>query len=38
LTKSLLCNVAVIIRDAIFFRVFKSISEKLFQVFKEDSV
>jgi hypothetical protein len=38
LTKSLSCNVAVIIRDALFFRVFNSISEKLFQVFKEDFV
>jgi hypothetical protein len=38
LTKSLSCNVAVIIRDVVYFRVFKSISEKLFQVFKEDSV
>jgi hypothetical protein len=38
LTKSLLCNVVVIIRDVVFFRIFKNISEKLFQVFKEDYV
>jgi hypothetical protein len=38
LIKSLLCNVVVIIRDAVYFRVFKSISKKLVQVFKEDSV
>jgi hypothetical protein len=36
LIKSLSCNVAVIIRDAVYFKVFKSISKNLFQVFKED--
>jgi len=36
LTKSLSCNVAVIIRDTVFFRVF--ILEKCFKMFKEDSV
>jgi hypothetical protein len=38
LTKSLSCNLAIIIRDDVYFKVFKRISEKLFQVFKEDSV
>jgi ribosome biogenesis protein Tsr3 len=36
LTKSLSCNVAVLIRNAVFFRVF--ITEKCFKMFKEDSV
>jgi hypothetical protein len=36
LTKSLLCNVAIIIKDAVYFRVF--ITEKCFKMFKEDSV
>jgi hypothetical protein len=35
LTKSLSCN-AVIIKDAVYFRVF--ITEKCFKMFKEDSV
>jgi hypothetical protein len=36
LTKSLSCNVAVRIRDAVCFRVF--ITEKLFKMFNEDFV
>jgi hypothetical protein len=36
LTKSLSCKVAVIFRDAIFFRVF--ISKKCFKMLKEDSM
>jgi hypothetical protein len=36
LTKSLACNVVVIIRDVVYFRVF--ISEKCFKMFKEDSM
>jgi hypothetical protein len=35
LTKSLSCNVTVIIRDAVYFRIFKVFRERLFQCSKK---